>query len=807
MELTLEQALQKGIEAHRSGKAQEADQYYTAILKASPKHPDANHNMGVLAVGVGKVQAALPFFKTALEANANIAQFWLSYIDALIKLDRMDDARAVFEQARSHGVNGEAFDQIEKRFGSAVSKFLKVREPPKEQLQNLINLHVQGQHAGALSGAEKLLKQFPDSFNLYNIIGAANKALGKLDEAIGAYKKALSIEPKNFDVYLNLGIVFTLQGKLKDAVETFNIALSVNPNSSNVYFCKGNALKSDGKLDEAIDAYHKALLLQPNYAEACFNMGNAYKDLGVAEKAVESYKRVISINPDFTGAYNNLGTALKSQGNLKEAIEAYKKVISIKPDYAEAYNNMGNALHEQGKLDDAIEAYDNALAIKPDYAEAYNSIGNIHQTQGKLEEAIEFYEKAIEINPDYSEAYNNIGTNLYSQAELGAAISWFKKAILMNANNEKAYLNMGNALKNQGKIEEAIQALDKAISIKPDYGEAHRSLSNIKKYTVKDPHFIYAKKLYDGKDHSEEIRCNLNFALAKMYEDVGEFNKAFDHLLEGNSLRKKLLNYSIGQDKIFFEQLKKFQTSIFENSLERKKSFNGPRPIFILGMPRSGTTLVEQIISSHTRVTGAGELNQVRRFGLDLAIGETSSNKESILEFRDNYLLELGKLSKGNQCVTDKMPHNFLFIPLICAALPEAKIIHVKRDPVATCWSNFKQYFVSTALGYCYDLKDTVEYYKLYLDLMKLWQSQYSNKIYNLNYETLTTDQENETRRLISYLDLTWEDACLYPQENTRIVKTASKQQVRQKVYKGSSEAWRKYEPYLDGIFDGLVSG
>ena len=153
------------------------------------------------------------------------------------------------------------------------------------------------------------------------------------------------------------------------------------------------------------------------------------------------------------------------------------------------------------------------------------------------------------------------------------------------------------------------------------------------------------------------------------------------------------------------------------------------------------------------------------------------------------------------------MPHNFLFIPLICAALPEARIIHVQRDHVATCWSNFKQYFVSKDLAYRYDLYNVITYYKLYLDLMQLWQSQYSNKIYNLNYETLTTDQENQTRKLISYLDLTWDDACLSPQENIRSVKTASQQQVRQKVYKGSSEAWRKYEPYLNGIFDGLASG
>ena len=188
MELTLDQALQKGVEAHKTGQVQEADRYYTAILKANPKHPDANHNMGVLAVGVGKVEQALPFFKNALEANASIAQFWLSYIDALVKLDRIADAKAVLDQAKTTGLKGERFDQIEKRFGSSISKNSNPQEPPGDQFQSIVNLYTQGQYQEVLTQASRLQKQFPKSVNLYNIIGAANKDLGKLEEAIDAYK-------------------------------------------------------------------------------------------------------------------------------------------------------------------------------------------------------------------------------------------------------------------------------------------------------------------------------------------------------------------------------------------------------------------------------------------------------------------------------------------------------------------------------------------------------------------------------------------------------------------------------------------
>ncbi len=431
---------------------------------------------------------------------------------------------------------------------------------------------------------------------------------------------------------------------------------------------------------------------------------------------------------------------------------------------------MGNALKEQGKLEKAIEAYNNALSLKPDYAEAYNNIANALKEQDKLDEAIQAYKKALFIKSDYAEAFNN----------------------------------MGVILQDQGKLGEATEAYSRAISLESEYSEAHRNLSSIKNYSEADEQFIKVQELYKREDLSENSRCNLNFTLAKMYEDLGELDKTFSHLAKGNALRKKTLKYSINQDTELFTKLKRAQPNLFKNALDIKENSTEPSPIFVLGMLRSGTTLVEQVISSHSEVTGAGELNYVSRFGGYLVLDSALINTAAILEFRDRYLSEVSKLSDRNPFVTDKMPQNFYFVPLICAAFPEAKIIHVQRNAIATCWSNYKQYFVSKNLGYCYDLNDIVEYYRLYKDLMKLWQSRYSDRIYNLNYEDLVNDQENQTRKLIKYLCLKWEESCLSPQKNKRSVRTASQQQVRQKVYKGSSEAWRKYEPYLNGVFDSL---
>ncbi len=377
MELTLDQALQKGIEAHRAGNVQEADRYYTAVLKANPKYPDANHNMGVLAVGVGKVEEALPFFKTALEANPNIAQFWLSYIDALIKLDRRADAKAVCDQAKSNGAKGDAFDQLEKHL-SEVDLIINVQDPPQDQQQPIINLYTQGQLEQALAKVSQLFRQFPNSIFLYNIEGAANRGLGQLDAAIVSYGKALQLNPDYAEAHNNMG----------------------------------NALQDQGKILEALEAFNKAIAAKPDYAEAYNNMGIALREQGKLDEAIEAYKKALSIRPDYAEAYNNMGNALQDQGKILEPLEAFNKALAVKPDYAEAYNNMGIALREQGKLDEAIEAFSKALSIKPNHANAYNNMGVALIEQGKLEEAVKAYNQALAITPDDSKAWKNLSLAL-----------------------------------------------------------------------------------------------------------------------------------------------------------------------------------------------------------------------------------------------------------------------------------------------------------------------------------------------------------------------------------------------------------
>jgi len=412
-ELTIDQALQKGVEAHKAGQVQEADRFYTAILKAQSKHPDANHNMGVLAVGVGKVEQALPFFKTALEANPATAQFWLSYIDALIKLGKLADAKAMLDQAKSKGAKGDGFDKLEQRLKEAgqepqQAKQIASEPQPKQpnildtlKLDQAITLAKKQAKAGSPEEAKRIYKDILAKFPKNK--QASDGLKGLTGKAVGKASKGQDLPQDQLQSLVNL----YSQGQLQQALKQAETLVQQFPQSAVLFNIQGAVLKGLGQLGLSLEAYNKALSIKPDYAEAYYNMGIALKDQGKLEEAIEAYNKTLAIKPDYADAYYNMGNALKEQGKLDEAIEAYNKALAIKPDYANAYNNMGVTLKEQGKLEEAIEAYNKALAIKPDYAEAYNNMGVTLQEQGKLEEAIEAYNKALAIKPDYASAIEN----------------------------------------------------------------------------------------------------------------------------------------------------------------------------------------------------------------------------------------------------------------------------------------------------------------------------------------------------------------------------------------------------------------
>lgn len=769
MEITIDQALEQGVAAHLEGKLQEAEQFYRAILQVIPAHPDANHNLGVLTAAVGSPLEALPFFERAVEANPRVERAWVSYIDALIAVERFDEAERVLAKGEQSCEPSDEWKFLRKQIQTAFLKHQKSRRqglPLSEKRKKL---------------AEKKKNKKMKAYGQPSLLAPSHDQVRALLEC---YQAGRSVEAESLSVSLT----------------------NQFPQHPFGWKVLGLVLRQAGRLYESLAPLQKSVRLSPEDAEAHSNLGVTLQELGRLDAAEESYRQAISLNEGYAEAHYNLGVTLQALGRLDSSLTSYRRAISLKPEYAEAYTNLGIILRKLGRLEDAESSFRKAIARKPDYVEAHSNLGVTLQDLGRLEAAAESYGQAIALKPEYAKAHYNLGVTLRDLGKLEAAIESYRQAISLKPAYAKAHSNLGVTLQDLGRLDEAEASYGQAIMLKPNFAEAHRNKASIKKFSSRDEQFALMQTLYQDPTISDDSRCHICFALAKACDDIGELSDAFQFYEEGNSLRRKQLSYDKEQEAGLFERVKKHNASIAAHAPHQQCDISELVPVFIVGMPRSGTTLVEQIVSSHPLVKGAGELPFVSQFGGALAFGKTLADREALAAFREKYLDLVKQISAGNSNVTDKMPQNFRFLGLIAATFPEARIIHVKRDPAAVCWANYTQYFVDESLAYCYAIEDILHYFDLYQDLMTYWHEALPNRIYDLDYEVLTEHQEQETRKLIDHLDLAWNEACLSPQDNTRGVATASNVQVRQNVYQGSSQKWKLYRPYLNGALDHFSS-
>ncbi len=553
-------------------------------------------------------------------------------------------------------------------------------------------------------------------------------------------------------------------------------AAPANRNSELVQ--KGTRLHQAGQVQEAETIYRQVLATDPNHADANYLLGVLLYQAGNHAQAVDLISRAIATAPDQPMYHNNLGNMHQELGRLEEAVASYRKALVIKPDYAAAHSNLGNALQELGRLEEAVASYRKALVIKPDYAAAHSNLGTAHQELGRLEEAVASSRKALVIEPSYAEAHNNLGT---------------------------AHMRMG-------RLEEAVAGYRKALVIKPDYAESYMHLAHIKEHFECDNEIKAMEEKYASPDISDEQRMYLAFGLGKAFEDLRQYEKAFDFFLAGNTIKRKTQSYSIEAQDLFFKKQKEvFDSSLFEKY--RGAGCEDDSPIFVLGMPRSGSTLIEQILASHAQVYGAGEVTALpqimfpffNRFSsVALAEGIRECDAAEFERMGVEYIDAIKKHSKKARFTTDKALSNFQFIGMIRLILPNAKIIHCCRNPLDNCLSIFKSQFVRSGFEYAYDLIELGRYYNLYRDLMKYWHSVLPDFIYNIQYEEMVADQAEQTRLLLKHCGLEWEDACLEFYKTNRPVATASAVQVRRPIYKNSVQSWKRYEKQLAPLLEIL---
>jgi len=547
----------------------------------------------------------------------------------------------------------------------------------------------------------------------------------------------------------------------------------------------------------------------PNNAFLLNIEGLCYSSTGEFDRAISSFKESISLKTKNLDAMYNLGNTYREVNQHGNAIDLYKEIIEILPEHIGALHNLGVTLQELGKLNEAIDHYEQAKILHPDNSDIRVNLGYIFQSKGQFNEAIEEYEIALKIDSNNEVIINNLGACLRELGFIDEAIENFKKSLKINPEYAEAHFNLGYAYQDLGKINLAISEYERAISIN-NHAMSYHSISHLKNFAVDDNLIPKMQAILQSNELSPSERIHICRALSNIFEKLGLKTEFYKYLDESNKLQKRKLNYSLDKTKNEFISIKK----LFEETQpQAKKSSASPplniRPIFILGMPRSGTSLVEQIISSHYKVYGAGELYTLSKLispvidnfisGDIIQLNETSNRF-----IRNQYLEMLSSFNTQENIITDKLPLNFQYIGFILSAIPEAKIIHVKRDAKATCWSNYKYYFESKKNGYSNDFVDLAGFYKLYLDLMSYWHELFPSKIYDLCYEDLTTNQAEETRKLLDYCDLDWDENCLYFYDNDRPVKTISALQVRKKMYQGSSDAWKEHWAHIQPLINAL---
>ena len=431
MELTNEQALQQAVEAHKAGKLQDAEALYRAILQVQPKHPDANHNLGVLAVSLNKSELAVPLFKTALEANPNQGQFWLSYVDALIKTNQLEIAKSVLEQGKKLGLAGERVDALEVQLTpiAVVEKSESILQKQASSFtQQRKKVSAKKEKKKNSSSNQTSPNQVPSPSQVEVNVLLQHYQKGQYDLAENLAKTISQKYPNHQFGWKVLGAVFQLTGRLQESLIANQRAVAISPNDVQAHNNLGISLQELGRLEEAEASYNKAIAIKPEYAEAHYNLGNTLKELGRLEVAEASYSKAIAIKPDLAEAHSNLGATLQELGKLEDAESSYRKAIAIKPEYAEAHSNLGNTLYELGKLEDAEASLSKAIVIKPDLAEAHSNLGLLLMQTGDLEGSRNMHERAIKLDSKKWNIYYNYSTYLYEIGHTDSARDAMKNA-------------------------------------------------------------------------------------------------------------------------------------------------------------------------------------------------------------------------------------------------------------------------------------------------------------------------------------------------------------------------------------------
>jgi tetratricopeptide (TPR) repeat protein len=682
----------------------------------------------------------------------------------------------------------------------------------------LLMLAEQKRRHGFLADADELVRRAiaeePGNAEAHHMLGIIAHQSGKLPEAIEHLRRATALAPGQAHYFANLGEMCRLAGRTEEAIVAGNRALALNPDYAEALSNVGIALFEQDRFEAALVNYERAVALKPDFVQAHSNRGNALQRLKRFAEAETCYRRAIELEPQFPDAWNNLGTCLRELKRSEEAETAYRKALELRPNDPETLDNLALALKDLDRLDAAADTLRAALAIEHRSDKIHLHYGTVLIDQSKVEEAAAATERALALNPRSHDAINLMGRIAFERGRLDDALAHYRRALALKPDLADAHNNMGNVLKELGQLDEAQQAYLRALELDPDVSGVYVNLADSKKFAPGDPHLAAMEALAAKTEGlTKTDRMQLDFALGKAYADLKEHARSFAHLRKGAAAKRAMIAYDEATALALFDRIEQ----AFTPEVIAAGSGGGDpsrMPIFVLGMPRSGTTLVEQILASHPAVNGAGELKTLNDVvltvrgpdGIPLPYPEfvPSLDGGALQAIGARYVAQVRELAPQGERVTDKMPSNYFFAGLIHLALPNAKIIHTMRDPVDTCISCFSKLFTAEQ-NHTYDLGELGRYYRRYERLMAHWRRVLpEGRILDVRYEDVVADLEGQARRIVAHCGLPWDERCLKFHTTDRPVRTASATQVRQPIYTSAVGRWRVYEEFLGPLLKEL---
>ncbi|MBT8078868.1 MAG: sulfotransferase [Gammaproteobacteria bacterium] len=638
-----------------------------------------------------------------------------------------------------------------------------------------------------------------DTFD--KIVGCLQQGQAARAESLAG--EALQDHPQEPNILRLSGIALIRQGKFQEAAKHLAASVKISPEVASGHEQYGLVLAVLNRLDEAEKSLRTALTLDPDSQGALSKLSRLQAMQGKAEESKNTQERMMQLSPE----WQKMREAMKLQADDKhdEARRLVKKVLRESPDNVNALNVMGGICLAQEAFNDAEAFLRQAVALAPDFAVAWSVLSISLKEQGKFEEAVEALEKALSLEPRNVDWHSNLGNLLLAWGKEERALASFERALALKPDHASALLSKGHVLKTMGDLDSAIGAYRASAKVRPDLGEIYWSLANLKTFRFKPDEVEFMRAQLESGKLTDDSRLNFCYSLGKHFEDRKDYATAFEYYTQGGAIKRKLVKFDPVEfgaqaDKI----IEVFTPAFFE---ERATfGYSDPAPIFIVGLPRSGSTLIEQILCSHSQVDGTAELADLMTLAHQTTLNRFDNRRfpESLLDINADNIEHLGKQyiertshhRQGAPCFTDKMPNNFPYIGFLHLLLPNAKVIDARRHPLDSCFGTFKQLFAK-GQPFSYDLFDLGLYYKSYIRLMEHWDRVLPGKVLRVQYEDNVADIETQARRMIDHCGLEWEGQVLRFYETERAVKTASSEQVRQPIYSQSVNSWKRYETEL----------